>query len=138
MAATTGQRQEMQPAQLAAAQEAQHATIHQLIEGLNAVAFNLSNAGRDFACFGGRGGSRGRNRRICVEQRGGGPPFGGSLYIGEFIQDGFPMPMAHPVNTLFGVPGRFQGSTAFGVPQYHPPGTDATGGFPGSPPGGFP
>ncbi len=32
-AATTGQCQEMQLAQLAMAQEAQHATMHQLIEG---------------------------------------------------------------------------------------------------------
>ncbi len=59
-AATTGQRQEMRLAQLATAQEAQHATMHQLIEGLNAVAFNVSNAGRGFAHFGGRGSSRGR------------------------------------------------------------------------------
>jgi hypothetical protein len=48
-AATTGQRQEMQLAQLAPAQEAQHATMHQLIEGLNAVAFNVSNACCGFA-----------------------------------------------------------------------------------------
>jgi hypothetical protein len=48
-AATTGQCQEMQLAQLATAQEAQHATMHQLIEGLNAVAFNVSNAGCGFA-----------------------------------------------------------------------------------------
>jgi hypothetical protein len=60
MAATTGQRQEMQLAQLATVQEAQHSTMHHLIEGLNAVAFNVSNAGCGFACFGGRGGSRGR------------------------------------------------------------------------------
>ncbi len=43
-AATTTQRQEMQLAQLAATQEAQHATLHQIIKGLNAVAFNVSNA----------------------------------------------------------------------------------------------
>jgi hypothetical protein len=46
--------------------------------------------------------------------------------------------MAHPVNAPSGVPGQFQGGTAFGVPQYCPPGTDATGGYPGSPPEGFP
>ena len=40
-AATTGQCQEMQLAQFATMQEAQHATMHQLIK-LNAVAFNIS------------------------------------------------------------------------------------------------
>jgi hypothetical protein len=138
MAATTGQRQEMQLAQLAAVQEAQHATMHQLIEGLNAVAFNVSNAGRGFTRFSGCGGSHGRNGRSRVQQRGGGPPFGGSLYSGGFIQGGFPTPMAHPVKAPSGVPGQFQGGTAFSVTQYRPPGTDATGSYPGSPPGGFP
>ncbi len=137
-AATTGQRQEMQLAQLAMAQEAQHATMHQLIEGLNAVAFNVSNAGCCFARFGGRGGSSGCNGRSRVQQHEGGPPFGGSLYISGFIQGGFPTPMAHPVDAPSSVPGRFQGGTAFGVSQYRPPGTDAAGGIPGSPPGGFP
>ena len=51
-AATTTQCQEMQLAQLAAAQEAQHAMLHQIIEGLNAVAFNVSDAGHG---NGGRG-----------------------------------------------------------------------------------
>ena len=59
-AATTGQRQKMQLAQFAAVQEAQYATMHQLIEGLKAVAFNVSNAGHGFARFGDRGGSCGR------------------------------------------------------------------------------
>jgi hypothetical protein len=136
-AATTGQRQEMQQAQLATAQEAQHATMHQLIEGLNAVAFNVSNAGRSFARFGGRGGSRDRYGRGSGQQHGGGPPFGGSLYSGGFIQGCYPMPMAHPINAPSGVPGQFQGGTTFGVPQYRPPGTYATGGFPGSTQGGF-
>ena len=44
-AATTKQRQEMQLAQLAATQESQHAMLHQIIEGLNTVAFNVSGAG---------------------------------------------------------------------------------------------
>jgi hypothetical protein len=72
----------MQLAQLAAAQEAQHATMHQLIEGLNAVAFNVSDASRGFAHFGGPGSSRGRYGRGGGQGRGGGPPFGGSLYSG--------------------------------------------------------
>jgi hypothetical protein len=137
-AATTSQCQEMQLAQLAATQEAQHATIHQLIEGLNAVAFNVSNAGRGFACFGGRGGNRGRNRHGRGQGRGGGPPFGWSLYGGEFIQGGYLTPMAHPINAPAGVPGRFRGGTTFGVPQYCPQGTNTTGGFPGSHQGGSP
>jgi hypothetical protein len=128
----------MQLAQLAAAQEAQHATMHQLIEGLNAVAFNVSNAGRGFAHFGGRGSSRGRYGCGGGQGRGGGPPFGGSSYSGGFTQGRYPMPMAHPINAPSGVPGRFQGGTTFGVPQYRPPGTYATGGFPSSPQGGFP
>jgi hypothetical protein len=38
-AANTSQRQAMQMAQLAANQDAQHATMHQLINGMNAMAF---------------------------------------------------------------------------------------------------
>jgi hypothetical protein len=112
--------------------------MHQLIEGLNAVAFNVSNAGRGFARFGSRGGSRGRYGRGGGQQRGGGPPFGGSLYSSGFSQGRYPTPMAHPVNAPSGVPGQFQGGTTFRVPQYRPPGTYATGGFPDSPQGGFP
>jgi hypothetical protein len=44
-AATTMQRQEQQLAHLAAVQEATHATLHQIIHGLNMVAFNVSDAG---------------------------------------------------------------------------------------------
>jgi hypothetical protein len=104
-AATTGQRQEMQLAQLAAAQEAQYATMHQLIEGLNAVAFNVRNAGRGFARFGGRGSSRSHYGRGGGQQCGGGPPFGGSSYSGGFTQGRYPTPMAHPINAPSGVPG---------------------------------
>ncbi len=138
MAATTGQHQEMQLTQLAAAQEAQHATMHQLIEGLNAVAFNVSDACRGFARFGGRGGSRGRYGCGGGQQRGGGLPFGGSSYSCGFTQGRYPTPMAHPINAPSSVPGQFQGGTTFGVPQYCPPGTYATGSFPDSPQGGFP
>jgi hypothetical protein len=113
--------------------------MHQLIEGLNAVAFNVSNASCGFARFGGRGGSRSRyGHGGSGQQRGGGPPLGGSSYSGGFTQGRYPTPMAHPVNAPSGVLGQFQGGTTFRVPQYRPPGTYATGGFPGSPQGGFP
>ncbi len=115
-AATTGQRQEMQLAQLAMAQEAQHATMHQFNEGLNAVAFNVSDAGHGFARFGGRGGSRGRYGRGGGQQHGDGPPFGGSLYSGGFTQGLYPTPMAHPVNTPSGVPGE---SRAVPYSEFH-------------------
>jgi hypothetical protein len=54
-AATIGHQQELQLAQLAATQEAQHATMHQIIEGLNAVVFNASDAGHGMPTFGGHG-----------------------------------------------------------------------------------
>jgi hypothetical protein len=54
-ATNTGQRQEMQLTQMATNQEAHHATMHQLIDGLTAVAFIISNAGHGIGCFGGRG-----------------------------------------------------------------------------------
>jgi hypothetical protein len=46
MAANTSQCQEHQMAQLSAVQDAMHATLHQFINGMNALAFNASNAGR--------------------------------------------------------------------------------------------
>jgi hypothetical protein len=56
-AANTSQRHDMQMAQLAANQEAHQATMHQLIDGLNAVAFNISNTDHGTGRFGcgGRG-----------------------------------------------------------------------------------
>ncbi len=54
-ATNTSQYHDMQLAQLAANQEAHHATMRQLIDGLNAVAFNISNAGRGIGRFGGGG-----------------------------------------------------------------------------------
>jgi hypothetical protein len=44
-AAATTQLQEQQLAHLAAVQEPTHATLHQIIHGLNAVAFNVSDGG---------------------------------------------------------------------------------------------
>jgi hypothetical protein len=116
-AATIGQRQELQLAQLAAAQEAQHATMHQIIEGLNAVAFNASDAGRGMPTFGGRGGNRSHNGPGHGPQRGGGPPFGGSSYNGGYN----PLNMTRAAGIpSFSIPGRFQGDTTGGVPPYHP------------------
>jgi hypothetical protein len=45
-AANTSQGQEQQMAQLSAVQDATHETLHQLINGINALAFNASNARR--------------------------------------------------------------------------------------------
>ena len=55
-AATMVQCQEMQLAHLARAQDTTHATLHQIIKGLNNMAFNVSNTGRGIGRFGGRGG----------------------------------------------------------------------------------
>jgi hypothetical protein len=83
-AATIGHRQELQLAQLVATQEAQHATMHQIIEELNAVAFNASDAGHGMPTFGGRGGNHGRNGPDRGPRRGGGPPFGRLSYNGGY------------------------------------------------------
>jgi hypothetical protein len=88
-AANTSQRQDMQMAQLMANQDAQHATIHQLIDGMNAMAFNMSDAGpgRFAGCgYGGRshggcsrmqGCNRGHPAYISGYPQGGGIPQGG-------------------------------------------------------------
>jgi hypothetical protein len=52
-AANTSQCQEHQMAQLSAIQDATHATLHQLIDGMNALAFNVSDTGH--GCYVGRG-----------------------------------------------------------------------------------
>lgn len=64
-AATTTQGQEQQLAHLAAVQEATHATLHQIIDGLNAVAFNVSDGGvgRNTRYDGGRTNGPGRSVR---------------------------------------------------------------------------
>ena len=72
-AANSSQRQEQQIAHIAAVQDATHATLHQIIDGLNAVALNVNDvsarnnrfgggrgAGRNRAVRGGRYGGRGR------------------------------------------------------------------------------
>jgi hypothetical protein len=110
-AATTMQRQEQQLAHLAAVQDATHATLHGIIEGLNAVAFNVSDGGRGtgHAYAGGRRYGRGRSTH---GRFGGGhnhhPPTGIAL---------------QPATTA----GRFPGTTfrtngtPGGIPPYRPP-----------------
>ena len=123
-------------------QEAQHATMHQIIEGLNAVAFNASDDGCGMPTFGGHGGNRGRNGPGRGPQCGGGPPFGGSSYNGGYNPPNMTRAVGIPP---FSIPGRFQGDTASGVPPYHPQppgrlrgGYSATGRFYGGHQGRFP
>ena len=112
------QRQEQQLAHLAAVQDATHATLHGIIEGLNAVAFNVSVGGRGTgrAYAGGRGYGRGRSSHGRF--RGGRNPY---------PPTGIAVP---PAPTA----GRFQCNTfratgtPGGVPPYRPPPTTG-GGF---------
>jgi hypothetical protein len=102
-AANTSQRCDIQLAQLAANQDMYHATMHQLIHGLNAVAFNISDAGCSTGRFG--GGSRGyvgrgRGGRSCRLRCGCGPP----AYIGLYTQGCFPNTMACPISAPPGLP----------------------------------
>jgi hypothetical protein len=53
-AANSSQRQDIQLAHLAAQQNMMHENMHQLITGLNVVAFNVSNEGRGVGRFTGR------------------------------------------------------------------------------------
>ncbi len=134
-AANTSQRHDMQLAQLATNQEAHHATMHQLIDGLNAVAFNISNAGRGIGRFGGGGCGyvgRGQGGRSCMQGCGRSHP----AYIGGYPQGSFPPTMARPIGVPPGLPGGFQGNAAEGVPPYRPPVAPAMkGGY--GPSGGY-
>jgi hypothetical protein len=56
-AVNTSQHQEHQMAQLSAVQDATHATLHQLIDGMNALAFNVSDTGHGCYIGCGYGGS---------------------------------------------------------------------------------
>ena len=142
-AATMVQCQEMQLAHLAAAQDTTHATLHQIIEGLNAVAFNVSDTWRGTGRFGGCGGG-GRNPQCHGRFQGGGqvPAFtnvGPVASVGPVFHNGgaqfggFPHTAARPD----GMPGGFQGIATGGVPPYRPPaaigmiGGFGCGGFPG-------
>jgi hypothetical protein len=53
-AANSSHCQEIQLAHLASQQNMMHKNMHQLIEGLNAVAFNISNKGCRVGCFAGQ------------------------------------------------------------------------------------
>jgi len=103
-AATTTQRQEQQLAKLTAAQEATHATLHQIIHGLNAVAFNVSDAGA------GRtpryDGGRGRSAR--------GGRYGGGRNRPSFPARGIPSFPARGIPT-------YHTDAASGIPPYRPP-----------------
>ncbi len=119
-AANTSQCHDMQLAQLATNQEVHHATMHQLIDSLNAFAFNISNAGRGIGCFGGVGrGYAGHERggHSWMQGRGRGPP----NYIGGYPQGGFPPTVSRPIGTHPDLPGGFQSYAAGGVPPYRLP-----------------
>jgi hypothetical protein len=66
-ATTTNQRNEQQLTAIKANQQATHGTLHQIIAQLNAVTFNMSDAG--WGRFGGHGCGRDHSRGF-----GGGPP----------------------------------------------------------------
>jgi hypothetical protein len=83
-AANTSQHQEQQMAQLSAVQDVTHATLHQLIDGMNALAFNASSAGHGQYVGRGYGGRRhgcshmqGRGRGLPAYV--GGIPHGGGF-----------------------------------------------------------
>ena len=101
-AANSSQRQEQQIAHLAAVQDATNATLHQIIDGLNAVALNVNDvAGRNNRYGGGRGAGRNRAGR-------------GGRYGGRG-------------RTMFPVQGHtirnstYPNGTTLHVPQYRPP-----------------
>ncbi len=141
-AANTSQCQEQQMAQLSAVQDATHATLHQLIDGMNALAFNASDArlGRYIGCgYGGRLQGHGR-----MQGHGCGPlAYVGGIPQGRgFPQEGFPLTMGYigsPMDAPHGPPGQFQGGNIGGPPLYCGPsamngGYGPTGGY-GMPPG---
>jgi hypothetical protein len=138
MAANTSQQQEHQMAQLSAAQDATHVTLHQLIDNMNALAFNVSDAGR--CCYVGRRyGGHGRGCG-CMQSRGCGllAYIGGVPHGRGFPQGDFP-PTIGTMGTHPGPPGGFQDGDASGPPPYcAPPAMNGrygpTGGY-GMPPG---
>jgi hypothetical protein len=113
-ATSTSQRQDQQIAQIAAVQGATHETLHHIIEGLNTLAFNVSNAGRGcyIGCgYGGQGCGCGR-----MQGCGCGLP----AYI-----DGFPQGRGKVVPPILtnggGPPGGFYGGPAGVPPPYRAP-----------------
>jgi hypothetical protein len=106
-----------------------HDNMHQLIAGLNAVAFNVSNNGRSVGRFGGQGnygggyGGRSRGRGRPFHRGCGFPPtrmYGGFPSPGGFAGGRFPgyMPQTPPPGPPPGFPGTPQGH---GVQPYHTP-----------------
>ncbi len=124
MAANTSQHQEHQMAQLTAVQDATHATLHQLIDGMNALAFNVSDTGH--GCYVGRGyGGRGHGHGY-LQGHGCGPPayIAGFPHGRGFPQGGFPPTMGtigSPMDAPLGPPGGFQGGDPGGPPPYRTP-----------------
>jgi hypothetical protein len=101
-AAGSSQHHEIQLAHLAALQNMMHENMHQLITGLNAVAFNISNKGQGVGHFTGRGN------------------YGGG-YGGRSCRRGRPGPQGHsfpPTRTYCGFlsPGGFAGRCFPGLP----------------------
>ncbi len=112
-----------------------HLPTKQIIEGLNAVAFNVSNAGCGDS---GRGpGYRGHPGAGRSTRHGYAPQMGTSLYTSATNPPG--MARAPPIGLpYFHVPGQFNGDAAAGgIPAYYPPtpghgGVYAAGGYPGA------
>jgi hypothetical protein len=121
MAGNTSQFQDQQMAQIAAVQGATHETLHHIIEGLNALAFNVSDAGRE--CYAGRGNggcSRGRGQ---MQGHGCSPP----AYINQFPQGGG-IVIPPILGNGGGPPGGFHGGPAGVPPPYRAP-QAVNGGF---------
>jgi hypothetical protein len=95
--------------------------MHQLIDGLNAVAFNISDAGRGIGRFGGGGhGYVGHGRSVHGRMQGCGR--GQPAYIGGYPQGGFHHTMGCPMGGAPpGPPGGLPGNAAGGIPPYHSP-----------------
>jgi hypothetical protein len=103
-AANTSIRQEQQLAHLASQQSLMHENMHQLIDGLNAVAFNISNEGRGVRCYAPWGNySRGYSDRSqghgCTITRG--RPFAPNAYGGSFPTGRSIFPTAFPTGGCF-------------------------------------
>ncbi len=85
--------------------------MHQLTDSLNAIAFNISDAGRGIGCFGGGGrgyAGRGCGGCSCMQGRGRNPP----NYIGGYPQGGFPPTVGRPIGAPPDLPGGFQSCRA--------------------------
>jgi hypothetical protein len=120
-ATNTSIRQEQQLAHLALQQSLMHENMHQLIDGLNAVEFNISDEGRGVERYAPWGnysrGYSGRSQRCgCTSARG--RPFAPNAYGSGFPTSRSVFPTAFPTG------GHFQGFMPPRPPQ----------GFPQAPP----